>query len=111
MTKEQTEAQEAWKKEAERKSKLYLASFEGEEFPHKTWQENFDFAQKNGYSDGMIDGVESFKTSLRKQIEEKIKYLKNKKYTHRNMSAYDLYAAEQLESVLALLETLKPHKG
>lgn len=70
----------------------------------RAFTECVDVFQEESY----LQGITDYKKSLREAIEKRIKNLKNKKYTHRNMSAYDLYAAEQLEKVIELLDTVTP---
>lgn len=75
----------------------------------KAWEQHFI---KLSYSADCNDPIgyflSDFKASLKEAIGKEIKKLRNKEYKYRNTSGFDIYAAEHLEKVLALLETVKP---
>lgn len=86
MTKEQTEAREAW---------VQL----GRDLRRE------QYVPIDSVNNPSIKMLDIFKTSLRKKIEERIGNYKGmpNDYTNGKDQAY--------KEVLALLETLKPHKG
>ena len=108
-TKKTETAEEAWDKYRKLIAGRYLASFEGVEFPYKSFQQNFDWAQCEGFKDGHKKGISDYRASLREAIEKEITTLEVDEDEFSDEEVH--FAMSTLRKVLQLLDTVTPPKN